>query len=429
MSVESQQAFAVEGPYLRRKANPMTATWFPFPTTTDFGPTNLPFGVYSTGGTTPRAGMAVGDQVLDLHGAARMGLFDDLSFHVDSLTLPVLNTFIDQGKRVSNGIRQIIQQQLHNEDSALRQRPRLFIPQKKTQLHLPVRVGDYTDFYSSEQHATNVGQLFRDPENALLPNWKHLPVAYHGRASSVVVSGTPIRRPRGQTLPRGATQPVFGPSRALDFELEVAAIIGQENSLGQPVSTAEAADYVFGLVLFNDWSARDLQRWEYVPLGPFLGKNFASSMSPWVVPPDALAPFRVAGPVQQPPVLPYLQYTEPGHYDIALSATLTPSGGPPTTVCRTNYRNLYWNVCQQIAHHTVNGCNLRTGDVLASGTISGTEPGSFGSLLESSRGGREPLSLADGRTRTYLENGDTVTLAGRAAPGVGFGEVSGQIIE
>ena len=298
-------------------------------------------------------------------------------------------------------------------------------------MHLPVHIGDYTDFYSSRQHAYNVGTMFRDPANALLPNWLHLPVAYHGRASSIVASGTAIDRPAGQYKPGPDAPPAFGPSRQLDLELEVAFITYGGPPLGEGISAVNAEDQIFGLVLFNDWSARDIQAWEYVPLGPFLGKNFASSMSPWVVTLDALEPFRVASPAQEPAVLPYLQCPGDHHYDIDLEVEIAPANGKGTVVCRSNYKHLYWSMAQQLAHHTVNGCNVRAGDVMASGTISGPDPGSFGSMLELAWKGTRPLTLADGSTRSFLHDGDTVTLRGHASKAgvrVGFGEVTGTIV-
>lgn len=296
---------------------------------------------------------------------------------------------------------------------------------------LPLHIGDYTDFYSSLEHASNVGAMFRDPQNPLLPNWRHLPVAYHGRASSIVVSGTPIRRPQGQTLPEGQHLPVFGPTRMLDFELETAFVVGKPTTSGERVSTEQAEEYLFGMVLFNDWSARDLQKWEYVPLGPFLSKNFASTISPWVVTLDALEPFRTAGPVQAPEVLPYLRFDGEKSYDIHLEAHLRTADGVEHLFCRTNFRYLYWNMCQQLAHHTVNGCNIRVGDLCASGTISGATPDSFGSLLELTWKGSTPIQLPDGSNRTFLEDGDTVVIKGfaqREGLRVGFGEARGTIL-
>jgi fumarylacetoacetase len=292
-------------------------------------------------------------------------------------------------------------------------------------MHMPVEVGDYADFYSSEDHARNVGKMFRDPENALLPNWKHMPVGYHGRASSIVVSGTPIRRPMGQTRPDLEAPPVFGPSRLLDFELEMAFVTFDGKPLGERITTAEAEDYIFGLVLFNDWSARDIQKWEYVPLGPFLGKNFGSSISPWIVTLEALDHLRVAGPEQDPEILDYLKYEVNSHYDVPLEVEIIPEGAASgQIVCRSNFRHMYWNMRQQLAHHTVNGCNLRAGDMMASGTISGPEKGSFGSMLEISWRGTEPVTMPDGTERKFIHDGDSVVMR---APY--FGEVSGAILQ
>ena len=296
---------------------------------------------------------------------------------------------------------------------------------------LPVDIGDYTDFYSSREHATNVGSMFRDPDNALLPNWLHLPVGYHGRASSVVVSGTEVRRPMGQTQ-NGDAPPTFGPSRLLDFELELGFFTGPGNALGEPIPVEQAADHIFGFVLVNDWSARDIQKWEYVPLGPFLAKNFATSISPWIVTMDALEPFRCAGPVQDPEPLPYLRSQGPQAFDIHLEVGIQPEGaGEDDVVCRSNFRYMYWNVCQQLAHHTVTGCNVRPGDLMASGTISGPDKGSYGSMLELTWRGQHPLRLSDGSERKFLADGDTVVMRGRAEKDglrIGFGEVSGRIL-
>jgi fumarylacetoacetase len=296
---------------------------------------------------------------------------------------------------------------------------------------LPINIGDYTDFYSSREHATNVGIMFRDPQNALLPNWLHLPVGYHGRASSICVSGTPVIRPKGQILPASSEEPVFSPTQQLDFELEMGFIIGKNTRLGQSVSTKDAEDYIFGLVLFNDWSARDIQKWEYVPLGPFLAKNFASTMSPWIVTMDALEPFRVAGPVQHPQVLSYLQYEGAKNYDIQLTVNISTSAGVSQQVSHSNFRYMYWNMCQQLAHHTVNGCNIRVGDLMASGTISGPTPDSYGSMLEIAWKGTRPVSMPDGTDRKFIQDHDTVTLKGWAELDgirVGFGECSAKVL-
>ncbi|MEZ4987259.1 MAG: fumarylacetoacetase [Saprospiraceae bacterium] len=387
-------------------------SWVPVPDGSDFTIYNLPFGVFSTDKLTPRAGIAIGELIVDLCELAQQGLFADLGFDSWVVNKETLNTFIALGKPTTNAVRLRVQEWLCDPDSPLATNPKALVAVESARMHLPVRVGDYTDFYSSIEHATNVGKMFRDPANALLPNWRHIPVGYHGRASSIVVSGTPVRRPRGQVMPKGAELPVYQPTARLDFELEMAFIIGKENDLGQPVSTAQAADHIFGLVLFNDWSARDIQQWEYVPLGPFLGKNFASSISPWIVTIEALDTFRVPGPVQQPDVLPYLQYEGMQNYDIHLEVGITPENGEETTVCRSNFRYMYWNMLQQLAHHTVNGCNLRIGDMLASGTISGATDDSFGSMLELAWAGTRPLQMKDGSTRVFIQDGDTVVMRG-----------------
>ena len=302
---------------------------------------------------------------------------------------------------------------------------------KEVEMQLPVKICNYTDFYSSEEHATNVGSMFRDPKNALLPNWKHLPVGYHGRASSIVISGTPIHRPKGQIKPLDSDLPVFCPSHKLDFELEVAFITCSETELGSSISVQEAEDHIFGLVLFNDWSARDIQQWEYVPLGPFLGKNFGSTMSPWIVTLDALEPFRVKGPEQFPHVLPYLSVEGEKNFDLMLEVLIQAGQSDLTTVSRTNFKYMYWNINQQLAHHTVNGCNIQVGDLYASGTISGPSPGSFGSLLELSWNGQRPLHMSDGSQRKFLEDGDTVIMKGHAEKDgvrIGFGECRGEVL-
>ncbi len=403
-------------------------TWLTLPADTDFSIHNLPFGVFDQNDGRPRAGIAIGDHIVDLAAAAAAGLFGKRRFFSKIFEQPVLNDFIALGKPVTSRIRRKVQQWL-----CLPQRPEnaasLLTDRRTARMHLPVRIGDYTDFYSSIEHATNVGKMFR-PDNPLLPNWRWLPVGYHGRSSSIVVSGTPVRRPWGQIVPKGEETPVFAASRQLDFELEMAFIIGKDSPLGQPIGAGQADEYIFGLVLFNDWSARDIQRWEYVPLGPFLGKNFASSLSPWIVPLEALKPFRVKGPRQNPTPLEYLHTRGAQHYDVHLEVAIQAAGAGPTVVCRTNMRYLYWSMAQQLAHHTVNGCNVRVGDLMASGTISGPAPGSFGSMLELSWAGQHPIPLAGGATRTFLQDGDTVIMRGLAQAGelrVGFGEVRGTI--
>jgi fumarylacetoacetase len=405
--------------------------WIPVPEESHFSIHNLPFGIFSVGSNQRRLGVAIGNQIVDLTVVADLGLFDTLGIDKQVFHEETLNGFIGLGKVVTSKVRLEVQKWLTTPESPLKDHNYILVEQQEASMHMPLEIGDYTDFYSSLEHATNVGKMFRDPENALLPNWKHIPVGYHGRVSSIVESGVPIHRPSGQIMPKNATNPVFTASQRLDFELEMAFVIGKENRLGQPISAANAEEYIFGMVLFNDWSARDIQKWEYVPLGPFLGKNFGSSISPWIVTMEALEPFRTQGPVQDPAVLPYLQTIGPQNFDIDLEVVLTPLDGTENTICRSNFRYMYWNMAQQLAHHTVNGCNVRVGDLLASGTISGPDPSSFGSLLELSWGGTKPLTLKNGSVRTFIEDYDTVTMrgwAGKSREKVGFGEVSTKIL-
>lgn len=408
-------------------------TWLNIPEDHDFSIHNLPFGIYSLEGVTPRVGIAIGDYVIDLQRCQNMGLFDEYLPQTENVfKCKTLNQFIGKGKKVTNGVRKIIQQELCNEDSTLRDDSlSFFAPMSEVEMHMPVQVGDYTDFYSSREHATNLGMMFRDPNNALLPNWLHIPVGYHGRASSIIPSGTNIHRPKGQTMPKDADKPVYGPSKRLDFELEVACIIGKESTLGDQVSTEEAEDYIFGLVLFNDWSARDIQKWEYVPLGPFLGKNFASSISPWVVTLEALEHLKVGGYDQDPEPLPYLKYEGDKNYDIGLEVAIQTEDGTETTISQSNYKHLYWTMVQHIAHHTVNGCNLQVGDMMASGTISAPDASGYGSMLELSWGGSKVIPLNNGEERKFIEDGDTVIMRGfgsKDGKRVGFGEVRTKVL-
>ncbi len=399
----------------------------------DFSIHNIPFGIFSTArDSQPRAATRYGDYVIDLRLVRQLGFFKDLNLPEAIFARPALNDFIALGKPVTSAVRARLQELLRDERGFGSFFAYCAVPVQAARMHLPVEIGDYTDFYSSKEHATNVGKMFRDPDNALLPNWKHIPVGYHGRASSVFISGTPVKRPVGQFKPTetGGT-PGFGPTRLLDFELEMAFVVGRPTQPGQRIPVARAEDYIFGLVLFNDWSARDIQAWEYVPLGPFLGKNFASTVSPWIVTLEALEPFRTEGPAQEPSPLPYLQFEGPKNYDINLEVAIRPADGEETVVCRSNFKYMYWNMCQQLAHHTVNGCNMRVGDLCASGTISGPEPASFGSMLELTWRGARPLTLADGSVRKFIEDGDTVILRGFAAREgirVGFGEASGKVL-
>jgi len=405
----------------------------------DFGIHNLPFGVFRPRALAkPRVGVAIGEQVLDLSVLVERGLFrgpemrDTYVFHE-----PSLNAFLSMGRPAWREARLRIGELLRADEPTLRDdaglRDAALLPAASVQMLLPARIGDYTDFYSSREHATNVGTMFRGPANALQPNWLHLPVGYHGRSSSIVVSGTDVRRPCGQYLPEGADRPQYGPSRMMDFELEMGFLIGPGNELGTPVPIDRAAEQIFGLVLVNDWSARDIQQWEYVPLGPFLGKSFATSISPWVVTLEALEPFRCAGPAQDDPApLPYLASPGDWAFDIPLEVLLQSAAmAEPARIATANFASLYWSICQQLAHHTVNGCNLRPGDLLASGTISGSGRTERGSLLELAWRGAEPLALPSGETRSFLSDGDTVIMRGHCEAGgirVGFGEVRGTLL-
>ncbi len=412
---------------------PNLTSWLDIPPDSDFSIHNLPFGIFSAPGKGKRAGMAIGDKVLDLAAAADEGLFEEVEFDHTVLESDSLNGLIALGKPVTARIREVVQEALCDEHSVLVKIEGIMEEKSAVTMHLPVQIGDYTDFYSSLEHATNVGKMFRDPQNALLPNWKHLPVAYHGRASSIVVSGTEIRRPEGQIVPDGKNQPEFGPTERLDFELEMAFVIGRESKLGEPVPAERAEEYIFGLLLFNDWSARDIQKWEYQPLGPFLGKSFASSISPWIVPLEALEPFRVKGPEQDPQPLKYLQTDGEKSFDIQLEAAIQPdAGAEETVICRTSFRHLYWSIAQQLAHHTSNGCNLNVGDLMATGTISGPDRDSLGCMLELTLSGAIPLTLKSGEKRSWIEDGDSVILRGFAEKDgvrVGFGKCVGTIRE
>ena len=413
--------------------DPSLKTWLEVPERSDFPIQNLPFGVFRTqSNPAPRLCTAIGDYVIDLSVLNFLSVFDELDFPPEVFLSSSINNLMALGRPKALQLRNRLADLFHEGNTEIRDSAWHYLhPVEKVELLLPVQIGDYTDFYSSIEHATNVGSMFRDPANALLPNWRHLPVGYHGRASSIVVSGTPIRRPKGQTRPKDEEPPVFGPSRQLDFELETAFVIGKETALGQSVSTSEAEDHIFGMLLFNDWSARDIQKWEYVPLGPFLSKNFGSTVSPWVVTLDALEPFRVKGPEQEPSPLPYLQFQGKKNYDIRLEVAIRTAAGAEKTVSRSNFQYMYWNMCQQLAHHTVNGCNLRVGDLCASGTISGPTPDSYGSMLELAWKGTRPIDMPDGSTRAFIQDGDTVIVKGFAEKDglrIGFGEAKGEVL-
>ena len=407
-------------------------SWLKVSSKSDFSIYNLPFGIFSTNKKNKRIGVAIGDHVIDLHACNSLDLFKDLNIESHVFKNSFLNNFIELGKEITSKVREILQSELTNDNSLIKHNSNCIIPIDTVEMHLPVNIGDYTDFYSSIEHASNIGSMFRDPSNPLLPNWKHLPVGYHGRASSIIVSGKNIHRPKGQIMPLDSETPIFSSSNRVDFELEMGYIIGKNSSLGSSISTTNAEDYIFGKVLFNDWSARDIQKWEYVPLGPFLGKSFASSISPWVVTMEALDPFRVAGPIQEPNVLDYLKFDGLKNYDINLSVSITPEDSNiESIVCNSNFKYMYWNMNQQMAHHTVNGCNLNVGDMMASGTISGHTKDSYGSMLELSWGGKNPIELKDGSTRTFINDMDTVIMKGYCEKNnirVGFGEVKSKIL-
>ena len=389
---------------------------------------NIPFGIFSVNNSPKRVATIIGNQVVDLFELANLRYFDGFGIDKKVFENEFLNDFIALGKTKTNAVRKHLQILLKD----LKNLPRtVFHADDLTELHLPIRIGDYTDFYSSEQHATNVGSMFRDPKNALLPNWKHVPVAYHGRSSSIFVSGKNFHRPKGQVNNDETKSPIFAPTSRLDIELEMATIIGKGNEIGDSINVNQAEDYVFGFQLFNDWSARDIQKWEYVPLGPFLAKNFFSSVSPWVVTIEALEDFRVPAPEQNPVVLPYLTEKNRFNFDVKLDVTLQPKGGKSIIISNSNFKNMYWTVAQQVAHHTVNGCNLNIGDLLGSGTISGNKPESFGSLLEITWGGKNPIILLDGAERRFLEDFDTIIISGFAekeGKRIDFGEVRTMVL-
>lgn len=400
----------------------------------DFSEHNFPFGIAKYKGKVFVASR-LGDSVINMDVLNSKGYFKDFNLKEEVFNNAKLNEFISLGKKTCSGVRQRLIDLFGSDSSSLSKSKSdlsdILIPAGEVEMLLPVAIGDYTDFYSSIEHATNVGKMFRDPENALLPNWKHLPVGYHGRSSSIIVSGQDIHRPKGQTKPNPDENPVFGPCKLLDFELEMAFITYPGKKLGESISTSEADNYIFGMCLFNDWSARDIQKWEYVPLGPFLAKNFASSMSPWIVMMEALEPFRLAGPVQDPKVLPYLEYSGDKNIDIDLKVFIQPEGSTESLVSHSNYKYMYWNMNQQLAHHTVNGCNINAGDLYASGTISGPTEDSFGSMLELSWSGQKSLMLEDGSERKFIQDGDTVIMRGSCEKNgikVGFGEVKSKVL-
>ena len=406
-----------------------------YPQNSDFSIHNIPFGVAVFNREYIACCTRIGDLVIDLATLYDYGFFDEIEgLNENVFEAYTLNEFIELGKPVTNAVRLKIQELLLEGSSLSHDEKTIeecFYDLDKVQMMMPLHVQNYTDFYSSIEHATNVGKMFRDPANALLPNWKHLPVGYHGRASSIVVSGINFHRPKGQMKPADAEKPIFGASKQLDFELEMAFVLNKNTEIGESISTQEAEDAIFGMVIFNDWSARDIQSWEYVPLGPFLGKNFCSSISPWVVTLEALEPFRTVSPKQEPEVLDYLKFEGDKNFDINLEVYLQPETGEENLICQSNYKYLYWNMAQQLAHHTINGCNVEVGDLYASGTISGSEPNSFGSMLELTWRGQNPLKLSDGSERKFIEDHDTIIMRGFSEKNgirVGFGELRGKVL-
>lgn len=415
--------------------NPNRKSWLHVDKNSDFPIQNIPFGVFLTRDDIITIGTRIGDTAIDLGALHQLGYFDDIPLTDDIFLQDTLNDFIADGRKTWRAVRDKVADIFDAENNTLRNNVKhkeiVLFRLDEIEMQLPVQVGDYTDFHSSIEHATNIGTMSRDIDNALLPNWLHIPVAYHGRSSSIIPSGISIYRPQGQTFPEGATEPVFGPSKAVDFELEMAFITTVANDLGEPIPADETEEYIFGLVLLNDWSARDIQKWEYLPLGPFSSKNFASSISPWIVTLDALEPFRVEGPKPIKPQLSYLHYTGKKSFDIHLEVAIQPKTDKEIIVTRTNFKHMYWNMSQQLAHHTINGCPINAGDLMGSGTVSGPTPDSYGSLLELTWGGEKPLKMKNGSERKFIDDYDTVIMRGHCEKDgtrIGFGEVSTQLL-
>ena len=410
-------------------------SWLEVSQDSDFPIQNIPFGVFLTKDHVVTIGTRIGRFAIDLGALQQLNYFEGIELTDDMFMQDTLNDFISDGKKTWRLVRNRIADIFDAENPKLRDnashRDTVIFDIDDVEMQLPVLIGDYTDFYSSREHATNVGKMFRDPENALLPNWLHLPVGYHGRSSTIIPSGINVHRPMGQTLPAGENSPVFGAARNVDFELETAFITTDANIMGETIPVHEAEDHIFGMVLLNDWSARDIQKWEYVPLGPFLAKNFASSISPWIVTMDALEPFRVKGPTQDPKPLPYLQQKGKNSFDITLEVSLTPEKGEENLLAKSNFKYMYWSMNQQLAHHTSNGCRVNSGDMMGSGTISGPTPDSFGSMLELTWGGKNPIKLSDGTERKFINDNDTITMRGYCKNKdirIGFGEVESKLL-
>ncbi len=415
--------------------NPDRKSWLHVDKNSDFPIQNIPFGVFLTRDDIITIGTRIGDTAIDLGALHQLGYFDGIPLTDDIFLQDTLNDFIADGRKTWRAVRNRIAQIFDSNNETLKQNKQhkeiVLFRLDEIEMQLPIQIGDYTDFYSSIEHATNVGSMFRDTEQALLPNWLHIPVAYHGRSSSIITSGIPVHRPKGQMLPKGAEVPIYGPSTMVDFELEMAFITTDANDLGESIPVNEAEEYIFGLVLLNDWSARDIQKWEYAPLGPFLAKNFASSISPWIVTLDALDPFRVEGPKPIKPQLDYLQSKGKKSFDINLEVAIQPKGAKETVVTKSNFKHLYWNMSQQLAHHTVNGCPINSGDLMGSGTISGPTPDAYGSMLELTWKGEKPIKMKDGSERKFINDNDTVIMRGyceKDGTRIGFGEVSTKLL-
>ena len=414
--------------------NPDLKSWIKTPENTDFPIQNLPFGVFKTNNLSKRVGVRIGDYVIDLKSLHVLGYLDNLPFKIEDFDSEYLNNLMKKGKNGTRLLRNRISKLLSANCGDLKNNQhhvdQILIDVSSVEMCMPIEIGDYTDFYSSKEHATNVGTMFRDPNNALLPNWLWIPVGYHGRASSVIPSGVAIHRPKGQTKPDDSN-PVFGPSKLIDFELEMAFVTYEGKQLGESISTKEAEDYIFGLCLFNDWSARDIQKWEYVPLGPFLAKNFGSSISCWIVTLDALQPYAVNTPSQEPEVLDYLKFEGKKSYDINLEVYIKPEKSTESKICKSNFKFMYWNMAQQLAHHSVNGCNIKCGDLMGSGTISGPTEDSYGSMLELTWKGSKPIKMNDDTERKFINDFDTVIMKGYSEKDgirIGFGEVSTKLL-
>jgi len=420
---------------LSKTNDPSKKTWLPVAPNSDFPIQNIPFGVFLTRDDVITIGTRIGDHAIDLGALHQLGYFNGIPLTDDIFLQDTLNDFISDGHKTWRLVRNRISEIFDIANPILKEnqehRKIVLFTLDEIEMQLPVQIGDYTDFYSSKEHATNIGTMFRDPENALLPNWLHIPIGYHGRSSTIIPSDQNIRRPKGQTLPKGASKPEFGPSRMVDFELEMAFITTDANKLGEPIPIDEAEKYIFGLVMLNDWSARDIQKWEYIPLGPFMAKNFASSISPWIVTMEALEPFRVESPKQDPKPLPYLNQQGKNSFDIHLEVSITPEDGIPTTITKSNFKYMYWTMAQQLTHHTSNGCKVLSGDLMGSGTISGSTPDSYGSMLELAWQGTKPVSLQNGEKRTSIEDFDTVTFNGfceKDGVRIGFGELKTKLL-